>query len=98
MLTEFVVEDEHGPPSLEEMCEALSARVESRHSVRRSWFDTFDWRLHRAGLRLEHHRRRSGRAAFVLTDLDGRRLGTLRAPQRGDVSAADLPAGPIRER
>jgi CHAD domain-containing protein len=97
VLTEFVVDDESGPPSLDAMSEALSARVESRHSERRSWLDTFDWRLHRAGLRLEHHRRPSGHAAFVLTDLDGRRLGSVPAPQTKDVTAADLPEGPIRD-
>jgi CHAD domain-containing protein len=64
-------------------------------ALRRTVVDTFDGRLHRAGLRLEV--RGAGNGAEVVLD-DGRsspaRAPAATAPRR----AADLPAGPLRSR
>ncbi len=67
---------------------------------RRSWLDTFDWRLYRAGLVLElEHGRRGGR--LLLTKADGTPQAeqpvTGRPPRRPGL-AADLPPGPVRDR
>jgi CHAD domain-containing protein len=67
---------------------------------RRTWLDTFDWRLYRAGLTLEQVTG-SDQAALVLTGRDGDVLAVERLPADGKprwpslVSA--LPAGPLRE-
>jgi CHAD domain-containing protein len=66
---------------------------------RRTWLDTFDWRLHNAGLVLEYeHTRRSSR--LILTGHDG----VPRAEQpaaswqsRRPSMPADLPAGSVRD-
>jgi len=96
-MSEFVVVDPSDELSVDVLGEALAARVESRGSERRSWFDTFDWRLYRAGLVLEHRASPSGRSGFVLTDLEGRRLGQLPAPAGGTPGVDELPAGPLKE-
>ena len=67
---------------------------------RRTWLDTFDWRLYRAGLMLEfEHARRGGRLLLSKAD------GTPQAeqpitgwPPRRPSLAEDLPAGPVRDR
>ncbi len=67
---------------------------------RRSWLDTFDWRLYRAGLVLElRQARRGGRLLLARAD------GTPQAeqqvtgwPPRRPGLAQDLPAGPVRDR
>jgi len=74
----------------------LAARGTSR-TVRRTWLDTFDWKLFRAGLTLEHI---TGprTAELVLTGRDGELVaaesaGGLRWPSLAGV----LPPGPLRE-
>jgi CHAD domain-containing protein len=64
---------------------------------RRTWLDTFDWRLYRAGLMLQFEQaRRGGRLLLSKTD------GTPQAEQ--DVTSwprrppLDLPEGPVRDR
>ena len=42
-------------------------------TVRRTWLDTFDWRLYRAGMTLQHVRA-SSTSELVLTAQDGQRL------------------------
>jgi CHAD domain-containing protein len=71
--------------------------------VRRTWLDTFDWRLYRAGLSLEQHSGRAG-TQLVLTGRDGERLASLPAAGNGGGAAlswprlaAALPDGPLRE-
>ena len=49
--------------------------------MRRSWLDTFDWRLYRAGLSLELQASSAG-TELVLTGRDGERLGPV-SPARG---------------
>jgi CHAD domain-containing protein len=67
---------------------------------RRTWLDTFDWRLYRAGLMLElEQARRGGRLLLSKAD------GTPQAeqpitgwPPRRPSLAEELPAGPVRDR
>jgi len=72
--------------------------------VRRTWLDTFDWRLYRAGLALEQVGH-PGRSELVLTGRDGERLAVAQA---GAANGSDdrarwpallgaLPPGPLRE-
>jgi CHAD domain-containing protein len=74
---------------------ALGAAGRSR-TLRRTWLDTFDWRLHRAGLTLEYV---SGPrpAELVLAsaagDLARQPAGRLAWP----AQVPDLPAGPVTE-
>jgi CHAD domain-containing protein len=70
-------------------------------SIRRTWLDTFDWRLYRAGLTLEQVGSGSD-ARLVLTGRDGAVLADepltrLDAPSWPALVGA-LPAGPLRER
>ncbi len=86
------------------------ATTSKSRTVRRTWLDTFDWRLFRAGLTLELLARR-GTSELVLTGRDGELVATetilsatvsgasngsrpVRWPSRLD----QLPAGPLRER
>jgi CHAD domain-containing protein len=71
-------------------------------TCRRTWLDTFDWRLYRAGLALEQTTGRDG-VHLTLTGRDGELLaaeriadgdGTPRWPGKLDA----LPPGPLRER
>ncbi|HEX5190147.1 MAG TPA: CHAD domain-containing protein [Streptosporangiaceae bacterium] len=68
-------------------------------TVRRTWLDTFDWRLFRAGLTLEYTTGRGG-SGLALTARDGDLVasqdiagGGLRWPARIE----QLPLGPLRE-
>jgi CHAD domain-containing protein len=73
--------------------------------VRRTWLDTFDWRLYRAGLSLEQQSGANG-TELVLSGRDGERLasqpvsnargGNNSAPSWPSLIAA-LPPGPLRE-
>ena len=69
-------------------------------SLRRTWLDTFDWRLYRAGLTLEQVSRK-GAAELVLTGRDGGLIATERVPAGAlpgwPALAATLPPGPVRE-
>jgi len=70
-------------------------------SLRRTWLDTFDWRLYRAGLTLEQVTG-GGEIRLVLTGRDGavladERLSGAEAPDWPALLAA-LPSGPMRER
>jgi CHAD domain-containing protein len=76
----------------------VAATGQSR-TVRRTWLDTFDWRLFRAGLTLEYTAAR-GTRELVLTARDGELVaeqnmsaGRPRWPARIE----QLPAGPLRE-
>jgi CHAD domain-containing protein len=78
--TEFVLDGDQG--ARPDVGRALSNGTGSTFSfaddgparrVRRTWLDTFDWRLYRAGLALEQVAG-SGRTELVLTGRDGERL------------------------
>ena len=67
-------------------------------TLRRTWLDTFDWRLYRAGLNLECTAGR-GRSELVLTARDGEPVVTeVAGGMRWPAMIADLPAGPVRDR
>ena len=65
--------------------------------IRRTWLDTFDWRLYRAGLTLQYVGG-SGPGELVLTGGGGQQL-TARARQaRWPCLSGGLPPGPLRDR
>jgi len=80
------------------------ATARKSRTVRRTWLDTFDWRLFRAGLTLELIAGR-GTAELVLTGRDGELVasepggaanGSL--PIRWPSLIDQLPPGPLRDR
>src|ERR1019366_5567937 len=68
--------------------------------VRRTWLDTFDWRLYRAGLTLEQTGGR-GAAQLTLTGRDGEGIAAQRlsGPEQipGPSLLSALPPGPLPE-
>ncbi|HTU76411.1 MAG TPA: CHAD domain-containing protein [Trebonia sp.] len=93
--------------ALDEALEALRGAFEvvldqgsTPGGTRRTWFDTFDWRLYRAGLSLEYvATRRAGE--LVVTGTDGNRAvagpaSSWRATR--SYHASDLPDGPATRR
>ncbi|HET7245074.1 MAG TPA: CHAD domain-containing protein [Streptosporangiaceae bacterium] len=66
-------------------------------TLRRIWLDTFDWRLHRAGLTLECVAGR-GPAELVLSGTAGERITATANGTRWPVLADGLPGGPLRDR
>ena len=69
-------------------------RTRTRH---RTWLDTFDWRLHRAGLTLESVTGR-GPAELVLSGMTGERITAAANGTRWPALAEALPSGPLRDR
>ena len=66
-------------------------------TLRRTWLDTFDWRLCRAGLNLEAAAGR-GKSELVLTARDGEPVAAeLARGLRWPAKIDDLPVGPLRE-
>ena len=66
---------------------------------RRTWLDTFDWRLYKAGLTLHFEQARRG-GRLVLSKADGTPQAeqpVTRSPLRPGL-AQDLPPGPVRDR
>jgi hypothetical protein len=71
-------------------------------AIRRTWLDTFDWRLYRAGLTLELTTRPRGPGEYRLTGRAGELLASEHAGPRGVAAAwpaliSALPEGPLRE-
>src|SRR5262249_8361837 len=64
---------------------------------RRTWLDTFDWRLYRAGLTLEYVTGR-GPAELVLSGMAGERITPPANGTRRPARAEALPSGPLRDR
>jgi len=67
----------------------------------RTWLDTFDWRLYRAGLVLEFERLRPRTGRLLLTKADGTPQAEQPVtgwPPRRPGLAENLPAGPVRDR
>jgi CHAD domain-containing protein len=69
-------------------------------TCRRTWLDTFDWRLYRAGLTLEQVAAH-GRIELTLTGRDGEVLASERLDEGSKMSwpclLTALPPGPLRE-
>jgi CHAD domain-containing protein len=66
-------------------------------TLRRTWLDTYDWRLHRAGLTLECVAGR-GPAELVLSGTAGEQITATANGTRWPVLAEGLPSGPLRDR
>jgi CHAD domain-containing protein len=82
---------------LDELRTAFAIAGDNRPArVRRTWLDTFDWRLDRAGLTLQHVSSR-GAGELRLTSEDGQRLATQAGSGRWPCLADALPAGPVRD-
>ena len=105
---DFVLEAPIGDESAEDLRLAALAALSQAFTVtpeasapaarRRTWLDTFDWRLYRAGLMLEFEQARRG-GRLLLSRLDGTPQAeqpvTGWPPRR---PALDLPPGPVRDR
>ena len=68
-----------------------------KRSVRRMWLDTFDWRLHRAGLALEQVTG-SGGTEIALTGDGGERIAVQQANGSWPGQLDHIPPGPVRDR
>jgi CHAD domain-containing protein len=68
-----------------------------KRSVRRMWLDTFDWRLHRAGLSLEQVSGSSG-TELALTGEGGERIAVQHGNGSWPGQIDRIPAGPVRDR
>jgi CHAD domain-containing protein len=98
---EFVVTD-GSPATPEDLQAALEPGFSvvpggRSRTVRRTWLDTFDWRLYRAGLTLElvsGH----GPGELVLTTADGERFTAPASGVRWPAPSSALPPGPLRSR
>jgi CHAD domain-containing protein len=102
-LREFVLEPDARGEALAALAQAFTVTEQpgapGGGTQRRTWFDTFDWRLNRAGLVLEYaHARRGGR--LLLSRDDGSPLAEQPVtgwPSRRPALAEQLPAGPVRD-
>jgi CHAD domain-containing protein len=99
-LLDFVLGEDTRPAQ-----QALDAALAPRFGVvadgqprttRRVWLDTFDWRLHRAGLTLEQVTGH-GPGQLTLTGA-GEQLTAAAAGLRWPAPATAVPAGPLRDR
>jgi CHAD domain-containing protein len=107
-LREFVADTAEGEDfSLAAVRSELSAEFTVRQEPgaagsgmhRRTWLDTFDWRLYKAGLTLQFEQARRG-GLLVLSKADGTPQAEQRVtrwPRRPGL-AEDLPPGPVRDR
>jgi CHAD domain-containing protein len=102
---EFVVEPPAGDAAqaFDALAQAFTVTADpgspGRGTQRRVWLDTFDWRLRRAGLVLEHTQERRG-GRLVLTKDDGMLLAEQPVtgwPPRRPALPEQLPPGPVRE-
>ena len=107
-LRDFVLEASTGEEPAEDLLAAAFAVLSQAFTVtaeasapgarRRTWLDTFDWRLYRAGLMLEFEQARRG-GRLLLSRADGTPQAeqpvTGWPPRR---PALDLPPGPVRDR
>ena len=107
-LREFVADTAEGEDSSlvavrSELSAAFTVRQEPGAAGsgmhRRTWLDTFDWRLYKAGLTLQFEQARRG-GRLVLSRADGTPQAeqpVTRWPRRPGL-AEDLPPGPVRDR
>ena len=98
---DFVLSGDDRPP-LDVVRAALAPRFSVApagrpRTVRRTWLDTFDWRLHQAGLALEQAAG-PGLSEYTLTGADGERITVAAGRIRWPALASALPPGPLRAR
>jgi CHAD domain-containing protein len=91
-----------GPPAEQDMRAALAPRFSLEgagrpRTIRRTWLDTFDWRLHRAGLTLEYVTGPQP-GQLVLTGPAREVITQPAARLTWPALAGALPAGPVRDR
>ena len=98
----FVLDNARGEDAIREVLGQAYSVAEEHAATgsgarRRTWLDTFDWRLHGAGLVLEHEQTRRG-GRLTLTGADGALI--TEQPVTGWQSSrpAHLPAGPVTDR
>jgi CHAD domain-containing protein len=100
-LREFELDDAAAPEPgsvLDALRPAFAvADGQGNRTLRRVWLDTFDWRLHRAGLVLEHVSAR-GRSEMTLTSQGGERIAVQQGRVRWPGLPDALPPGPVRDR
>jgi CHAD domain-containing protein len=98
---DFVLASEGRPPA-----EVVRAALAPRFTVapdgrprtlRLTWLDTFDWRLHQAGLTLQHNTG-SRVSDYTLTSDDGEHVTAPAKGLRWPAPANALPPGPLRAR
>jgi len=98
---DFVLASEGRPPA-----DVVRAALAPRFTVapdgrprtlRLTWLDTFDWRLHQAGLTLEHSAG-SRVSDYTLTSNDGEQITASARGVRWPALACALPPGPLRAR
>jgi CHAD domain-containing protein len=99
---DFVLAGDDLAPVLAALSQAFTVTAErgapGSGAHHRTWLDTFDWRLYRAGLTLEFEQARRG-GRLLLSKADGTPQAeqpvTGWSPRRPSL---DLPAGPVRDR
>ncbi len=104
-LRDFVLAGDDGlAPVLAALSQAFTATAErgapGSGAHHRTWLDTFDWRLCRAGLMLQFEQARRG-GRLLLSQADGTPQAEQPVtgwPPRRPSLASDLPAGPLRDR
>ena len=86
-----------GPVDLEAVAAALrptfSVTAGAEKTVSHTWLDTFDWRLHSAGISLQH----ADGGPLIMQFPDGAPLQAPLAGVKWPAQAHDLPAGPMRD-
>ncbi len=86
-----------GPVDAEAVAAALrptfTVTAGAEQTVSHTWLDTFDWRLHSAGISLQF----ADGGPLVLQLPDGVRLQAPRAGLKWPAQANDLPVGPLRD-
>jgi CHAD domain-containing protein len=98
---DFVLASDSRPP-VDVVRAALAPRFTAApngrpRTVRLTWLDTFDWRLHQAGLTLQHIA--GPRVSdYTLTANDGEQLTASAKGLRWPALAGALPPGPLRAR
>jgi CHAD domain-containing protein len=98
---DFVLAGDGRPPA-EVVRAALAPRFTAApagrsRTLRLTWLDTFDWRLHQAGLTLRHSTG-SRTSDYTLTSNDGEQITVSASGLRWPALADALPPGPLRAR
>jgi CHAD domain-containing protein len=98
----FVLDNARGEDAIREVLGQAYSVAEEHAATgsgarRRTWLDTFDWRLHGAGLVLEHEQTRRG-GRLILTGADGALITEQPVTAWQSSRPAHLPDGPVADR